>query len=47
MFFSDSILSKKGALSKVWLAAHWDKKLTKAQVHATDISASVGTLFQP
>ena len=30
--------------SKIWLAAHWDAKLTKAQVVQTDIEESVGTL---
>ena len=29
MFYSQIILAKKGPLGKIWLAAHWDKKLTK------------------
>lgn len=41
MFYSQLILAKKGPLARVWLAAHWDKKLTKAQVFQTDISDSV------
>lgn len=45
MFYSESILAKKGALSKVWLAAHWDKKLTKAQIHAANIQTSVGDII--
>jgi cohesin complex subunit SCC1 len=32
MFYSSIILSKKGPLGKIWLAAHYDKKLTKNQV---------------
>jgi len=43
MFFASSLLTKKGPLGKVWLAAHWDKKLTKMQVFQTDITKSVGT----
>jgi cohesin complex subunit SCC1 len=43
MFYSQIILAKKGPLGKIWLAAHWDKKLTKAQVFQTDIETSVGT----
>ena len=55
MFYSDVILSRKGPLGHIWLAAHYDKKLTKAQIVGTDISASVveltssdlGSLFPP
>ena len=44
MFFSEFILTKKGSLAKVWLAAHWDRKLTKAQICSADIQTSVGKL---
>lgn len=44
MFYSQIILAKKGPLGKIWLAAHWDKKLTKMQVFQTDITKSVGKL---
>ena len=30
MFYSQVILAKKGPLGNIWLAAHWDRKLTKA-----------------
>ncbi|GBG23954.1 NADH-ubiquinone oxidoreductase chain 2 [Hondaea fermentalgiana] len=40
MFYSDIILAKKGPLGKIWLAAHWDKKISKAQVFQTDIERS-------
>ena len=42
MFYSNQVLAKKGPLGKVWLAAHWDQKLTKAQILATDVAESVG-----
>lgn len=45
MFYSFQIIGKKGPLAKVWLAAHWDKKLSKQQVAATDIRESVGTFW--
>jgi len=32
MFYSQIILAKKGPLGKIWLAAHWDKKLTKVRL---------------
>lgn len=45
MFYSQLILAKKGPLGKIWLAAHWDKKLTKQQIFSTDITDSVGMFF--
>lgn len=47
MFYSQVILAKKGPLGKIWLAAHWDKKLTKNQIFATDITDSVNTILNP
>lgn len=42
MFFSETILSSKGPLAKVWLAAHMEKKLTKAQLLQADLKVSIG-----
>jgi len=43
MFYADSILSKRGPLGQVWLAAHWDfKRLSKTEINRTDIKAAVG-----
>ena len=42
MFYSQLLLAKKGALGKVWLAAHWEKKLNKQTILQTDIKATVG-----
>ena len=36
------LLAKKGPLAKVWMAAHWDKKLTKQAIVQTDIRSSAG-----
>ena len=41
MFYSQVILAKKGPLGNIWLAAHWDRKLTKAMIAQTDINATV------
>jgi len=46
MFYVQEVLAKKGLLAKVWLAAHWDSKLTKAQILATDISKSVESILK-
>ena len=47
MFYAHVFLSKKGPLAKVWLAAHWDKKLTKAHVFETDVEATVDNIISP
>lgn len=41
MFYSEAILTRRGPLAKVWLAAHMERKLTKAQTLQTDIEESV------
>ncbi|KAK3807049.1 MAG: Rec8 like protein-domain-containing protein [Benniella sp.] len=45
MFYSEAILSKKGPLAKVWLAAHWERKLTKNQLLQTNIHNSVDAIM--
>lgn len=47
MFYSVFVLGKKGPLAKVWLAAHWDKKITKSQILETNIVESVDSILQP
>lgn len=37
-------MSRRGPLAKVWLAAHWERKLSKTQTLQTDISQSVGAI---
>ena len=47
MFYAHFVLSKKGPLARIWLAAHWDKKLTKAHVFETNIDNSVEAILKP
>ena len=47
MFYAHFVLNKKGPLARIWLAAHWDKKLTKAHVFETNIELSVEGILQP
>lgn len=47
MFYSQLVLAKKGPLSKVWLAAHWDRKLTKAQITQTNLIESANQIMNP
>eukprot|EP00727_Mastigamoeba_balamuthi_P003312 m51a1_g12979 putative cohesin complex subunit rad21 (431) ;mRNA; r:112-1950 len=47
MFYSQLILAKRGPLARIWLAAHWDKKLTKPIVFQTNIVKSVEAIAHP
>jgi len=47
MFYSPVILTKKGALGKIWIAAHLQHKLSKAQVFSTDVVAACEQLQSP
>lgn len=47
MFFSDAMLNKQGPLARIWLAAHWDKKLTKAVVFDTHIETACDSVVNP
>jgi len=47
MFYAHFVLAKKGPLARIWLAAHWDKKLTKAHVFETNLEQSVDGILQP
>uniref|UniRef100_A0AC34F500 Rad21/Rec8-like protein N-terminal domain-containing protein n=1 Tax=Panagrolaimus sp. ES5 TaxID=591445 RepID=A0AC34F500_9BILA len=47
MFYAQFVLSKKGPLAKIWLAAHWEKKLSKAQVFETNVSEAVDEILKP
>lgn len=40
----DAILHKQGPLSRIWLAAHWDRKLSKSQLLQTNIPSSIDIL---
>ncbi|KAM4736737.1 double-strand-break repair protein rad21-like protein 1 [Anableps anableps] len=41
MFFTQLFTSKRGPLAKIWLAAHWEKKVTKAHVFECNLETSV------
>lgn len=47
MFFSTYVLTKKGPLAKIWLAAHWDKKLTRSEIRAIDLNQTIVHIIQP
>ncbi|XP_042525109.1 double-strand-break repair protein rad21-like protein 1 [Dipodomys spectabilis] len=45
MFYAHALLSKRVPLAKVWLAAHWEKKLTKDQVFKCNIQKTIGKII--
>ncbi|KAK3033446.1 LOW QUALITY PROTEIN: hypothetical protein RJ639_033050 [Escallonia herrerae] len=45
MFYSQCLLSKKGPLGTIWVAAHCLKRLKKEQVAQTNISSSVDKIL--
>lgn len=47
MFFSTYVLTKKGPLAKVWLAAHWDRKLTKNEVKVVNLRETIVHIIRP
>lgn len=47
MFYSQHVLTKKGPLAKIWLAAHMQSKLTKAMVFSTDLRKAVESIISP
>ncbi|KAG0151033.1 hypothetical protein CROQUDRAFT_651549 [Cronartium quercuum f. sp. fusiforme G11] len=47
MFFAPDMLSKRGPLAKVWLAAHVEKKVSKTQTLQTSIPSTVEVILDP
>lgn len=47
MFFATYVLTQKGPLAKVWLAAHWEKKLTAKDVKVIDLQDTIVHVIQP
>ena len=46
-FHYEFILSKRSSLAKVWLAAHWEKKLSKVQVFESNLQSMVEDILNP
>ncbi|OMP04420.1 hypothetical protein CCACVL1_02164 [Corchorus capsularis] len=46
MFSSKCLVSKKGPLGAIWVAAYFFKKLKKSQIFETDIASSVDNILQ-
>ncbi|XP_056667966.1 double-strand-break repair protein rad21-like protein 1 isoform X2 [Monodelphis domestica] len=47
MFYTQLLMSKRGPLAKIWLAAHWEKKLTKAHIFECNLEATIEKIISP
>ncbi|KFQ68815.1 Double-strand-break repair protein rad21-like 1, partial [Phaethon lepturus] len=47
MFYMHLLINKRGPLAKIWLAAHWEKKLTKAHVFECNLEITVEKIISP
>ncbi|KAM6112912.1 double-strand-break repair protein rad21-like protein 1 [Pterocles gutturalis] len=47
MFYMHLLVNKRGPLAKIWLAAHWEKKLTKAHVFECNLETTVEKMISP
>ncbi|NXD41109.1 RD21L protein, partial [Copsychus sechellarum] len=47
MFYVHLLINKRGPLAKIWLAAHWEKKLTKAHIFECNLEAIVQKILSP
>lgn len=47
MFYSDTLLRTTGPLSRVWLAANMERKLSKAHILQSNLRHSVEQIIQP
>ncbi|MCJ8735302.1 hypothetical protein PDJAM_G00245260 [Pangasius djambal] len=47
VFFTQLFTSKRGPLARIWLAAHWEKKITKAHVFECNLEATIEDIISP
>ncbi|ELK35524.1 Double-strand-break repair protein rad21-like protein 1 [Myotis davidii] len=47
MFYTHVLMSKRGPLAKIWLAAHWEKKVTKAHVSECNLEIIIEKIISP
>ncbi|XP_069560278.1 double-strand-break repair protein rad21-like protein 1 [Brachyistius frenatus] len=47
MFYTQLFTSKRGPLAKIWLAAHWERKLTKAHVFECNLETTINDIISP
>ncbi|XP_040908470.1 double-strand-break repair protein rad21-like protein 1 [Toxotes jaculatrix] len=47
LFYTQLFTSKRGPLAKIWLAAHWERKLTKAHVFECNLETTISDIISP
>lgn len=47
MFYHEFVLAKKGTLGNVWLAAHWEKKLSRSTIAKHNVVDSCQSIIEP
>ncbi|XP_074898356.1 double-strand-break repair protein rad21-like protein 1 [Buteo buteo] len=47
MFYMHLLINKRGPLAKIWLAAHWQKKLTKAHIFECNLETTIEKIISP
>ncbi|XP_031444976.1 double-strand-break repair protein rad21-like protein 1 isoform X2 [Phasianus colchicus] len=47
MFYMHLLVNRRGPLAKIWLAAHWEKKLTKAHIFECNLEATIKNIVSP
>ncbi|XP_042318330.1 LOW QUALITY PROTEIN: double-strand-break repair protein rad21-like protein 1 [Sceloporus undulatus] len=47
MFYMQLLMNKRGPLAKIWLAAHWDKKVTKAHIFECNLETTIEKILSP
>ncbi|XP_066092220.1 double-strand-break repair protein rad21-like protein 1 [Saccopteryx bilineata] len=47
MFYTNVLMSKRGPLAKIWLAAHWEKKVTRTHVAECNLELTVKKILSP
>ena len=45
MFYTQLFSSKRDSLARVWLAAHWDRKVTKAHVFDCNLESTINEII--
>ncbi|XP_027022886.1 double-strand-break repair protein rad21-like protein 1 [Tachysurus fulvidraco] len=45
--FTQLFTSKRGPLARIWLAAHWEKKITKTHVFECNLEATIEDIISP
>ncbi|XP_042740687.1 double-strand-break repair protein rad21-like protein 1 [Lagopus leucura] len=47
MFYMHLLVNRRGPLAKIWLAAHWEKKLTKAHIFECNLETTIKRIVSP